>query len=364
MPAQQDLYGVLGVARGASADDIKRAYRKLAMQFHPDQNPGDKRAEERFKEINQAYQVLGDPQKRVQYDQFGQVGGFGDGDPFQVAIDLGPLGDVFQGVFGDLFGARRGAPGRDLRYDLELTFEEAAHGCEKEISVPRSAPCARCRGSGDRSGRAATCPTCQGRGEIRLRQGFLALSRPCTSCGATGSVVRDPCRDCGGRGTVRRDETFSVAVPAGIEPGAVRTVRAKGAAGRGDAKAGDLHIYFVVRAHPFFERHGRDVHCTVPLSFAQATLGAVVDVPTIDGKVAMRVPAGTASGKTFRLRGKGIPSPNGGGPGDQHVTVTVEVPQALTERQRELVEQLAKELGEEVHPQQRTFLDKLRELFD
>ncbi|MCC7536005.1 MAG: molecular chaperone DnaJ [Deltaproteobacteria bacterium] len=367
----RDYYELLGVARDASTEEIKKAYRKLAIKHHPDQNQGDADAERKFKEISEAYAVLGDADKRARYDRFGHLGardggaGGPGGYPFDPS-DLGSMGEIFSGIFGDLLGARRRAQhGRDLRYDLEIKFEEAAFGAEKNVRLARPVTCETCTGTGARPGTSPErCRACNGRGEVRLQQGFFTISRGCSACGGTGRIVTSPCDDCAGRGLVQREEELVVRIPAGIDDGSVRSIKGGGEPGRNGAPAGDLHVYVRIEPHPLFTRVGNDVACTVPISFAQAALGAMLDVPTLEGKVKMRVPAGTQSATTFRLRNKGFPTLGGTVRGDQLVSVVVEVPESLTERQRQLIADLAAEMGEEVHPQRKTFLDKLRSLFE
>jgi molecular chaperone DnaJ len=361
--AKRDYYDILEVARDATDAEIKRAFRQLALRHHPDKNPDDRAAEERFKEANEAYAILSDPDKRAAYDRFGHAA-FG-------APGAGPaagfgVSDVLDN-FLDLLGRkRRQAAGRDLRYTLEVSFEEAAFGAEKTIHFPTRKDCDGCGGSG---AKAATglraCPGCGGRGEVRVKQGLFTLPRTCTTCGGTGKIVIDPCPRCEGSGLLRVEREFAVKIPSGTADGDVRRVAREGEPGRGGGAPGDLHVVVRVKPHPLFERQGFDVICDIPVSFPQAALGAQVDVPTLDGKVKMRIPEGTQSGKTFRLRGKGIPRGDGRPRGDQHVKVTVETPTNLTARQRELLEELAHETGEAIgYPRKKNFLDKVRELFD
>jgi len=365
--AKRDYYEVLGVPRGASPEDIKRAYKKLAIQHHPDRNQGDGDAEEKFKEASQAYAVLSDPDKRRRYDLMGHAAVSG-ADGAYADVDIGSVAEILEGLFGEMFRGGRKRPGagrrgRDIRYDLSITFEEAALGCERTIDVARPSPCDACKGSGAAPGTTPElCGACAGRGEVRFQRGFFAATRACNACGGTGKRIETPCEACKGEGSVPKPEQLVVKVPPGVEDGSLRTVRGSGE--HGPAGAGDLHVYIRIAAHPFFTRAGSDVSCTVPLSFPQAVLGAEVDVPTLEGKVKMRVPGGTQSGKVFRLRGKGISVFGGYAKGDQLVKVVVEVPEKVTARQKQLLEELALEMGEESHPQQRTFLDKLKSLFD
>jgi len=361
----RDYYEVLGVSRGANEDDIKKAFRRVAMESHPDRNPGDAAAEARFKEASEAFAVLSDSEKRRRYDRMGhsafQNAG---GGPGYERVDFSSFGEVLEGLFGDLFsGRRRGRVGGDIEVDVTVTFEEAALGAEKTITVRRRQACDECGGSGAAKGsKVNTCATCQGRGEVRLQRGFFSVSRPCTTCGGTGKRVEKPCPGCAGDGSVPRDEEMVVKVPPGVESGSVRTIKGEGETGPGGT--GDLHVVIQVAPHPLFTRDGSDVRVTIPVSFPQAVLGAQIDVPTLEGKVKMRVPAGTQSGKVFRLRGKGIPMLGGYGKGDQLVKLVVEVPEKISRKQKQLIGELAAEMGEDVHPQQKGFLDKLKELFD
>ncbi len=365
--AKRDYYEVLGVARGATPDEIKRAYKKLAIAHHPDRNQGDHTAEEKFKEASEAYAVLSDADKRRRYDLMGHAG-VGGADGSSADVDLGSVAEILEGLIGEMFrGGRRkpgaGRRGRDIRYDLEISFEEAALGAEKSIEVARPTPCATCKGSGAAAGTSPElCSACAGRGEVRFQRGFFAATRACEACNGTGKRIEKACADCKGEGTLSKNEELVVKVPPGVEDGSVRTVRGHGEVG--PAGTGDLHVYVKIKAHPFYVREGADITCTVPISFPQAVLGAEIDVPTLEGKVKMRVPAGSQSGKVFRLRGKGIAVFGGYGKGDQPVKVMVEAPETVTPRQQELLEQLAREMGEESHPQQRTFLDKLKGLFE
>jgi molecular chaperone DnaJ len=367
--SRRDYYEVLGVTRDATIEDIKRAYRKRAIEYHPDRNPGDKAAEERFKEVSEAYAVLSDPDKRAAYDRLGHAaferGGSGAPGGFDAAVDLGSLVDLFEGLFGAGRSGRGRRTGEDTRIDLTISFEEAALGTERSIEIVRQIPCEACAGSGAEPGtRIEPCPACGGRGEQRYTRGFFVATRPCETCRGSGKRITTPCGTCRGQGAVARKEPYVVRVPPGVEDGSVRTVRGAGAPGPGGP--GDLHVYVHVAAHPFFTRDGADVLCTVPISFPQAVLGAQIDVPTLEGKVKMKLPPGTPSGKVFRLRGKGIAVFGGVGKGDQLVKVQIEVPtpEDLSPSARRLVEELAVELGERPAPEQRSFLDRLRSLFE
>lgn len=365
---KRDYYDVLGVNKNASETEIKKAFRKLAIQYHPDKNPGDHTAEEKFKEATEAYEVLSDAQKRAQYDQFGHAGlagngfsgggfgGFGAGSPF---------GDIFSDIFGDIFGGSggrrtQGRRGDDLLYNLEIQFEEAAFGTEKKIDVPFAKRCATCNGSGARPGtEPKICPTCRGAGQVRYQQGFFSVSKSCTHCKGEGKVVENPCPDCNGGGSVKDTKALSVKVPAGVETGSRLKLTGEGGQGVKGGPNGDLYVAITVKEHPIFLREDDNVICEIPISFAQAALGCEIEVPTLDGKVAMKIPDGTQSGKIYRLRGKGIQSLQGYGRGDQMVVVKVETPTNLTTRQKEILEEFARISGEDAHPMKKGFLDKV-----
>lgn len=362
---KRDYYDVLGVDRGASADDIKKAYRQLAMRYHPDRNPDDESAEDSFKEASEAYAILGDEEKRKRYDRLGHAafdssspGGF---DP----ADFGAVSEILEGLFGEVFGGRRRKQrsGRDLSYDLRVSFVKAALGSEEPITVQRPVVCETCSGSGAKPGsRTSDCTTCRGKGETRYQRGFFSSSRPCDACKGSGKRIEVPCDDCRGGGSVERRQDFKIKIPPGVEDGAIRTLRGAGEESR--SGTGDLHVTVHVDEHPLFTRNGADIECTVPVSFPQAVLGTALDVPTLDGNVKMKLPAGTQSGKVFRLRGKGIPVFGGYGKGDQLVTVIVEIPEKITRRQRKLITELADEMGIDSQPMQATFFDKIRDLLD
>jgi molecular chaperone DnaJ len=369
---QRDHYEVLGVTRTATHEEIKIAFRKRASEHHPDKNPGDPHAHIRFKEVNTSYQVLSDPQRRAMYDRLGHSAEtpgspFSSGGPFAGGvIDMADLN--VDGILGDLlgvFGVGRGEKG-DLKQDLEISFEEAAFGCEKEMSYTRVVTCTDCRATGSAPGSVpTTCGACDGRGRVRFQQGLLpiAVERTCTRCKGSGRIVTDPCPRCHGTALMPASNSLTVTLPAGVEAGATKLVPGAGNRPRPDRPPGDLEIHVKVKAHPFFRRQGDDVHCTVPITFVQAALGAEVQVPTLEGRGKLRVPPGTQPGSILRIRAKGIPHRVGVGRGDQQVEVTVEVPTQLTARQRALMEELAKELGEDVQPIQKTFVEKLRDLF-
>ena len=360
---KRDYYEVLGVERNADEAALKSAFRKLAMAHHPDRNPGDAAAEEKYKEASEAYTVLCDPEKRMKYDRFGHSGveGFG-GAGFQGVN----INDIFGEIFGEFFGARgrqQRNRGADLRYNLELTFEEAAFGAEVQVKIPRPKKCDACEGTGSRSMQSRQCPTCGGAGEVRFTQGFFAVARPCSQCGGTGKVVTDPCKTCKGAGRVESESTLSVKIPGGVNAGTRVRLAGEGEIGEAGGPPGDLYVVVHVKEHAFFHREEYEVFVEVPVSFTQATLGAQIEVPTLDGKVKMKVPPGTQGGKTFRLKNKGVPHLHGGGRGDQHVRVVVETPTELNSKQRELLEQFAAACGEDVNPQTRSFFEKVKELF-
>ncbi len=363
---KRDYYDTLGVNKGASLDEIKRAFRKIALASHPDRNPGDAAAEARFKEATEAYAVLSDDEKRRRYDRMGHAAfqNAGGGTPYE-RVDFSSFGDLLEGLFGGVFGGgmRRARVGGDIEVDLNVSFEEAALGADKSITIQRAQPCEECDGSGAAAGTTVSaCAQCSGKGEVRYQRGFFSVARPCATCGGSGKRIEKPCHACAGDGVVPRSEELDVKIPAGVEDGSIRTVKGGGERGRGGA--GDLHVRIVVEPHPLFQRDGADVRVTVPISFPQAVLGAQIDVPTLDGRVKMRIPAGTQSGKIFRLRGKGIPVLGGYGKGDELVKIVVEVPEKISKKQKQLIHDLAAEMGEEVHPQQKSFLDKLKALFD
>jgi molecular chaperone DnaJ len=357
---KRDYYEVLGVPRDADSVTLKRAYRELALKYHPDQNPDNPEAEAHFKEVSEAYTVLSEPDSRARYDRRG-FEGVGGG----VGVDVGGFTDLFESLFGDLFGKKKAAgkmPGRDLRYTLELSFEEAALGVEKTIKFPSPVECGSCKGTGAKGGEAGMrpCNSCNGKGEIKVQQGFFSLSKKCPSCSGTGKVVGEPCETCKGAGTVEKEREFTVSIPADTEDGATRRVAGQGEPGKRGGAPGDLNVIVRVRPHPLFKRENGIVTCEVPISIVQAAVGGVIQVPTLEGKVDMRVPAGTQSGTLFRLRGKGAGKPNSRG--DAHVRIVVETPAGLNAKQRELFEQLKASLTEEQTPLQKTFLAKMREL--
>ncbi len=359
----KDYYEILGVLRDASETDIKKAFRQLAMKYHPDRNPDDKESEEKFKEANEAYSCLIDSEKRANYDRFGTAEGLGAGySPFGAGF-----GDIFEDVFGDFFGTFTGrrkprpTKGQDLRYDLDITLMEAAFGIEKTIEVPRWEDCVECNGSGSAPGKMpVTCQNCKGTGQIRTQQGFFSISRTCNRCGGTGRVITDPCKDCKGQGKVRKFKTINVKIPAGVDTGSRLRISNEGEIGFHGGLRGDLYIYLNVEEHPFFKRDGNNLYCEVPISFPQAALGAEIEVPTIDGTQKLKVPAGTPSGKIFHLKGKGVQKLGSTSRGDQLVRVNVDVPKSLTPKQRELLEEFARINGDEVN---KSFKEKIKDIF-
>ncbi|MFC6439694.1 molecular chaperone DnaJ [Bowmanella sp. JS7-9] len=373
--SKRDYYEVLGVAKDAEERDIKKAYKRLAMKYHPDRTKGDKELEEKFKEVQEAYEVLTDSQKRAAYDQYGHAGvdpnrggaGFGGGADF---------GDIFGDVFGDIFGGGRGRGGprarrgADLRYNLELSLEEAVRGKEVEIRVPTLQNCDECHGSGAKKGTSpTTCPTCHGNGQVQMRQGFFAVQQTCPTCSGKGKIVSDPCRKCHGQGRVEKTKTLSVKIPAGVDTGDRIRLSGEGEAGEMGAPAGDLYVQVHIKDHPIFVRDGNNLYCEVPLSFTRAALGGDIEVPTLDGKVKLKINAETQTGKMFRLRGKGVKSVRSGVTGDLMCKVVVETPVNLTARQKELLEELDKSMGTgeesaKYRPKEKGFFDGVKKFFD
>lgn len=375
--AKRDFYEILGVAKNASEEELKKAYRKLAMKYHPDRNPDNKEAEEHFKEAKQAYEMLSDPQKRAAYDQYGHAGvdpsmggggqGFGGG-----------FADAFGDIFGDIFGGAAGAGrgrggaqvyrGADLRYSMEITLEQAAHGYDTQIRVPGWSECGVCDGKGAKPGTSAqTCPTCGGQGQVRMSQGFFSVQQTCPKCHGTGSYIPDPCTNCHGVGKVKETKTLEVKIPAGIDEGMRIRSSGNGEPGVNGGPAGDLYIEIHIKSHSVFERDGDDLHCQMPIAFTTAALGGDIEVPTLAGRVAFPVPEGTQSGKTFRLRGKGIKGLRASMPGDLYVHVAVETPVKLTEHQRNLLKQFEKSLddgGSRHNPQSKSWFDKVKSFFE
>lgn len=378
--AKRDYYEVLGVARGASADEIKKAFRKKAMELHPDRNAGNPDAEPQFKEVNEAYDVLKDADKKAAYDRFGHAafeggmgggrgqpgGGFGQQGDFASAFS-----DVFDDLFGDFMGGRAGqgrnraARGADLRYNMRIPLSEAYAGVQKTIRVPGSAPCEPCSGTGAEGGaEPVTCPTCSGMGKVRAQQGFFTVERTCPTCSGMGQIIKNPCKSCGGAGRIERERTLSVNIPAGVETGTRIRLAGEGEAGMRGGPAGDLYIFIEVTPHEIFEREGTTLACRVPVSFATAALGGEIEVPTLDGgRSRVKVPAGAQSGKQMRLRGKGMPALRGPGFGDMLIELAVETPVNLTARQKELLREFEK-LSEDNHPEGSSFFSKVKSFWD
>ncbi len=370
--AKRDFYEVLGVAKNASEAELKKAYRRLAMKHHPDRNPGNQEAEQQFKEAKEAYEILTDPQKRAAYDQFGHAGvdpaagagagGFGAG---------GSFSDIFGDVFGDIFGGRGGAQayrGSDLRYNLDLSLEEAVFGTSVKIRVPTLVQCSTCNGNGAKPGTSPqTCPTCGGHGQVRMQQGLFSIQQTCPRCRGRGSVIAEPCGTCRGAGKVEETKTLSVKVPPGVDTGDRIRLSGEGEAGDANGPAGDLYVQIRVKPHPIFTREDNHLFCEVPISFVTAALGGEREVPALDGKVTLKIPPETQSGKVFRLRGKGVKPVRGGTAGDLLCKVTVETPVNLTREQKEILEQFAATIepgGKHHAPKERSFLDSVKQFFE
>ncbi len=383
----QDYYDLLGVSKSASAAEIKKAYRKLAVKYHPDKNPGNKEAEEKFKEISQAYEVLSDSSKKARYDQYGHdaftsagrggagAGGFGGfHDPFDIFSQVfgGGGGGGGSSFFEDLFGggsSRRNPNGRvdgsDLRYDMEIDFEDAVYGADKKIKIPRMETCDTCNGNGCAPGTSkSTCSRCNGTGQISMTQGFFSVRQACPTCNGTGQMIQKPCPKCHGEGVVRVEKTLQIHIPPGVDTGSRLRVSGEGEGGRNGGRTGDLYVVIHVRQHDVFKREGSDILCEVPIDFVTAALGGVVEVPTISGKAKMKVPEGTQSGTVLRLKGKGVPSLRGGYRGDQHVKIFVEVPKNLKREQKEVLQKFRTACGDEkVHPMRDSFLERAKRFF-
>ncbi len=376
MADKRDYYDVLGVSKNADEAELKKAYRRLAMKFHPDRNEGDAKAEEKFKEAKEAYDVLTDGQKRAAYDQFGHAGvdtsaaGAGPG-----GFSGAGFGDIFDSVFGDIFGAGGGGRGgnrvyrgADLRYNLELSLEDAVAGTTVKIRVPKMAECGTCKGSGAKKGSSpVSCPTCAGHGQVRMQQGFFSVQQTCPQCRGQGKIISDPCGPCGGQGRVRDNKTISVKVPEGVDNGDRIRLSGEGEAGENNGPSGDLYVHISVRDHPIFVREGTDLYCDVPISFVVAALGGDLEVPTLDGKVKLKIPAETQSGKLFRLRSKGVRSVRSSSKGDLLCRVIVETPVKLDRNQKEILKQFEEAMqsgGKKHSPQASSWLDGVKKFFD
>jgi molecular chaperone DnaJ len=371
--AKQDFYELLGVAKGCGPEDLKKAYRKLAMQWHPDRNPGDKAAEQKFKDISEAYDVLKDDQKRAAYDRFGHAAfengrGAGPGD-FGFAAGFA---DIFDEMFGDFMGGRRGQQsatrGNDLRYNMEISLEEAFKGKQSNIRVPTLTACESCSGTGAEAGsKPVTCPTCHGHGRVRAQQGFFTIERTCPSCHGGGRVIENPCRVCGGQGRTRREKTLSVSIPAGVEDGNRIRLSSEGEAGVRGGAPGDLYIFLSVKPHRFFQRDGANIQCRVPIDITTAALGGTVEVPSIDGtRAKLTIPPGAQTGRQFRLKGKGMSVLRSPSRGDMYIEVMVETPVNLTKRQQELLREFA-EAGDgkrATSPEAEGFFSRVKEFFE
>jgi molecular chaperone DnaJ len=357
----KDYYDILGVSREATADDFKKAFRQLALKYHPDRNPDNKESEEKFKEINEAYSCLSDPQKRAHYDRFGTADGMGGG------YSGAGFGDIFEDIFGDFFGnfsgTRRQRPtkGSDLRYDLDLSLSEAVFGTEKNIDFTKWETCGECKGNGSEPGKSPeTCPSCKGTGQVRFQQGFFSVSKSCGKCHGTGKKITYPCKKCKGTGRLQEHKNISLKIPAGVDIGSRLRISGEGEPGEYGGPCGDLYVVLNIGEHPFFKREGTELFCEVPISFPHAALGTEIEVPTIDGTTKLKIPSGTQSGKLFTIKGKGVPRVGGHQRGNQIVRIYVEVPTKLTSRQKELLEEFSSISGDEVD---KSFKKKLKDLF-
>ncbi len=378
--AKRDYYEVLGVGKGASADELKKAYRSKAKELHPDRNSHNPKAEEQFKEVNEAYEALKDPDKKAAYDRFGHAafdGGMGGGGAGGFGGGQGDFASAFSDVFDDLFGdfmggggprgggRQRAARGSDLRYNLRVSLEDAYSGSQKTINVPTAISCEECKGSGAESGaEPQSCPTCSGMGKVRAQQGFFTVERTCPTCSGMGQIIKNPCKKCGGAGRVERNRSLSINIPAGVETGTKIRLAGEGEAGLRGGPTGDLYIFMEVQEHPLFQRDGPNLFCRVPVSMASAALGGDIEVPTIDGgRSRVKIPAGSQSGRQMRLRGKGMPMLRGGGYGDMLIELAVETPVNLTSRQREMLREFD-ELSENNNPESSSFFSKVRSFWD
>lgn len=374
MASKRDYYEVLGLSKAATTDEIKKIYRKKALEFHPDRNPNNKEAEEKFKEATEAYSVLSDPDNRAKYDQFGHAA-FAQGGGFEgFGGDFSGFEDIFGDLFGSFFGGAagggatgkrtRGRAGRDLRYDLEIEFEQAVTGVEREINVTRRTMCEECEGSGAAKGSTSeTCPQCRGSGQVRMQQGFFTISRTCHVCNGEGKTIRNPCKGCSGSGLKGKQSKINVKIPAGIDNGQRVRLRGEGEAGTGGGPAGDLYVQVAVKEHAIFKREESEILCDIPVGYTTAVLGSEIDVPTLDGKVKMKVPPGTPSGKMFRLRGRGVPILGTNRRGDQHVRIFIDVPKKVTDKQKEVLRKLQDLEGIQPDIDDKSFIDRVKDMF-
>lgn len=373
--AKRDYYEILGVDKGASEKELKKSYRRMAMKYHPDRNPGDEKAEAQFKEVNEAFEILSDAQKRQAYDQFGHAGVDSNSGMGGASAGSGGFGDVFGDIFGDIFSGQAGSGrghsghrGADLQYNMELDLKEAVKGVTKTIEVPSYDACGSCHGSGAKKGsQPTTCHTCQGQGQVRIQQGFFAMQQTCPECQGSGQIIKNPCPDCRGEGRKRTTKSLSVKIPAGIDTGDRIRLTGEGEAGMTGGSSGDLYVQMHVREHAIFQRDGRHLYCEIPVSFIDAALGSEMEAPTLDGRVKLKVPAETQTGKMFRLRGKGVTSTRGGAAGDLICKVTVETPVKLSEHQKKLLREFQDSLesDDKQHaPQKGSFFDGVKKFFD
>ncbi len=372
MTSKRDYYEILNISRNASAEEIKKAYRHLAMKHHPDRNPEDKSAEERFKEIKEAYEILSDPEKRARYDKMGHSA-FEHGMGGRGGVDFGDISDIFGDIFGDVFGGGRGRKARaqrgaDLVYNLELSLEDAVHGKTVEIRLPAWSSCSECHGSGAKKGTSpTTCPTCAGQGQVHLQQGFFTVMQTCPECRGQGQVIQDPCPRCRGQGRTQKEKTLSVKVPPGVDTGDRIRLQGEGEAGMYGAPAGDLYVQIKTKSHAIFSRDGNDLHCEIPVDFTTVALGGEIEVPTLEGRVKLKIPAETQSGKLFRLRGKGVRSVRSGRIGDLLCRIWVETPVNLSRDQKDLLKQFAELIekgGEKHNPQSKNWFDSVKKFFE